>query len=192
MATNNSSAPNRLALRALVEGAAMVALAQILNFIKLFELPQGGSITLAMLPILFYAVRWGLKNGLLCGFVFGLLHFIVSGGIALGWQSMLGDYLIAFTALGLAGLFARKPWGIFAGTVVGALARFLVHWVVGATIWAEYMPPEFFGMTMTTPWFYSALYNGSYMLIDMLLCLVVFAILLVPMKKYFMGEDLQK
>ena len=192
MATNNSSAPNRLALRGLVEGAAMVALAQILNFIKLYELPQGGSITLAMLPILFYAVRWGLRNGLLCGFVFGLIHFIVSGGVALGWQSMLGDYLIAFTVLGLAGLCAGKEKGIFPGTVIGAVARFLVHWVVGATLWAEYMPPEFFGMTMTSPWFYSALYNGSYMLIDMVLCLVVFAILQVPMRKYFLGEDLKK
>lgn len=105
---------------------------------------------------------------------------------------MLGDYLIAFGVLGLAGIFTGKPYSIFAGTVVGSVARFLVHWVVGATIWAEYMPDEFFGMTMTSPWFYSALYNGSYMLPDMIVSLVVFAVLYVPLKKYLLGEDLKQ
>ena len=93
--------------------------------------------------------------------------------------------------LGLAGLCAGKKWGVFAGTVIGSVARFLVHWVVGATIWAEYMPDEFFGMTMTSPWFYSLLYNGSYMLPSIILCLVVFAALYKPMKKYFTAEDLK-
>lgn len=124
-----------------------------------------------MLPIFFFAVRWGLKDGLLCSFVFGILQLLLDGGFAIGWQSMLGDYILAFGVLGLAGLCAGKKWGVFAGTVIGSVARFLVHWVVGATIWAEYMPDEFFGMTMTSPWFYSALYNGSYMVIDMAACL---------------------
>ena len=180
------------ALRALCEGAVMVALAQILGYLKLYELPQGGSITLSMLPIFFFSVRWGLKDGLLCSFVFGILQLLLDGGFAIGWQSMLGDYILAFGVLGLAGLCAGTKWGVFAGTVIGSVARFLVHWVVGATIWAEYMPDEFFGMTMTSPWFYSALYNGSYMVIDMAACLVVFAVLYVPMKKYFLGQDLQK
>ncbi len=61
----------------------------------------------------------------------------------------------------MAGLFYKQKHGFFIGTVVGCTARFLVHYVVGATIWAESMPETFFGMTMTTPWFYSALYNGS-------------------------------
>ena len=54
------------------------------------------------------------------------------------------------------------------------------------------MPDQFFGMTMTSPWFYSALYNGSYLLADMLLCLIVGAILWKPLGKYFRGEDLQQ
>ena len=76
-------------LRCLVEGAAMVALAQVLSMIKLWEMPWGGSISLGMLPIFFYACRWGLKPGLLSGFAFGTLHFLLSGGFALGWQSIL-------------------------------------------------------------------------------------------------------
>ena len=63
---------------------------------------------------------------------------------------------------------------------------------MGATIWAEYMPESFFGMTMTTPWFYSALYNGAYMLPDAVIILVIGVVLLkTPAKKYLLGEDLK-
>lgn len=185
-------ARSRLATRMLCEGALMVVLAQILGYIKLWEMPWGGTVCLSMLPIFLFAVRWGVGNGLLAGFVLGVLQFMFDGGFALGWQSIIGDYLVAFTVLGLAGLFCGKKWGVFAGTVLGSAARFLVHYVVGATIWAVYMPSEFFGMTMTTPWFYSLLYNGFYMLIDMVLCLVIFGIFYVPLKKYLTGADIPR
>ncbi len=185
-------ARSHLAVRALCEGAVMVVLAQLLGYLKLWEMPWGGSICLSMLPIFFYACRWGVRDGLLAGFVLGVLQFMFDGGFALGWQSILGDYVVAFAVLGLAGLFTGKKWSIFAGTVVGSAARFLVHYVVGATVWAEYMPETFFGMTMTTPWFYSLLYNGFYMVIDMVLCLVIFALLSYPLRKYLLGEDIRK
>lgn len=191
-ATAKPRSRSRLATRMLCEGAVMVVLAQILGYIKLWEMPWGGSICLSMLPIFLFAARWGVADGLMAGFVLGVLQFMFDGGFALGWQSIVGDYLVAFTVLGLAGLFRSRKWGVFAGTVVGSAARFLVHYVVGATVWAEYMPGEFFGMTMTTPWFYSLLYNGFYMLFDMVLCLAIFAVLYVPMKKYLTGEDIQR
>ena len=178
------------AILMLCEGAIMVVLAQILGYLKLWEMPWGGSICLSMLPIFFYACRWGVGPGLMSGFVLGILQFMFDGGFALGWQSIIGDYLVAFTVLGLAGLVRGRASSIFWGTAMGSLARFLVHYVVGATIWAEYMPEEFFGMTMTTPWFYSLLYNGFYMLIDMALCMVVFGLLYKPMRRYILGQDL--
>lgn len=170
--------------RMLCEGALLVALAQILGYLKLWEMPWGGSITLSMLPIILFAVRWGLREGLIAAFVFGWCQLLGDGGFALSWQSMLGDYLGAFTVLGLAGLFHGKKGGVFLGTLVASLARFLVHYVVGATVWAMYMPEEFFGMTMTTPWIYSLLYNGFYMAIDMVLCLVVFALAYKPLERF--------
>ena len=179
-----------LRLRALTEGAIFVALAQVLSYLKLFELPQGGSIVLAMLPIFVYCSRWGFGAGMLASFVFSLLQLTLDGAYAWGWQSMLGDYIVAFSVLGLAGLFHKQRGGFFIGTLVGSLARFLVHYLVGVWVWGEYMPETFFGMTMTTPWFYSFLYNGSYMLIDMLLCLIVGALLIKPLGKYIRGEDL--
>ena len=181
-----------LTLRALVEGAVFVALAQVLSYLKLFELPQGGSITVAMLPIFVYCARWGFGPGLLASFVYSLLQLTLDGAYAWGWQSMLGDYILAFTVLGFAGLFHKQKAGLFTGTVVGSLARFLVHYLVGVWVWGEYMPENFFGMTMTTPWFYSFLYNGSFMLIDMLLCLVIGILLWKPLGKYLRGEDLRE
>ena len=182
---------SRTRVRMLCEGALLVAAAQILSYVKVLELPNGGALTPAMFPVLLFAVRWGWKDGLLGGLVLGILQFMFDGGFALGWQSILGDYLLAFTALGLAGVFRGRRWGIFAGTVLGCAGRFLVHYVVGATIWAEYMPEEFLSMTMTSPWLYSLLYNGVYMLPNMVLALVIGALLYRPMGRYLTGADIE-
>lgn len=187
----NKSTKARLYTRMLCEGAIMVALALVLNQLKIFRLPNGGSITLEMLPIFFYAVRWGVGPGLLAGFAFGLLQMFIDGAVAWGWQSLLLDYLVAFTPLGLAGLFKGKDWGIFAGTVLGSVVRFIVHFISGITIYAIVAPTELFNVTFTSPWMYSLAYNGSYMAIDMALCLVVFGLLYKPLKRYFLGTDIR-
>lgn len=177
--------------RMLCEGAMMVAAAQVLSFIKLYELPNGGSLTPAMFPIILFAIRWGLGSGLMAGFAYGLLQLMFDGAYAWGWQSMVGDYLLAFMPLGLAGLFKGQRLGIYFGTVLGCLGRFLVHYVVGATVWAAYMPEEFFGMTMTTPWVYSLLYNASYMIPNTLITLVIAWALYKPMKRLYLGDDIR-
>ena len=78
---------SNLTLRALTEGAIFVAAAQVLSMLKLWEMPWGGSVTLAMIPLFVYAVRWGLGPGLLAGFVFGVLQFTFDGGFAIGASS---------------------------------------------------------------------------------------------------------
>lgn len=178
---------------ALCEGALMVALAQILSYIKLFpNMPNGGSITFAMFPICFYAVRWGLGKGLLAGFTFGLLQLIFDGAYAWGWQSMLLDYLAAFTPLGLAGLFQGKSWGIFPGTVIGCAGRFLIHFISGVTIYRIYEPTNIPGIgTFDNAVLYSIVYNGAYVLPCAMLVLAVAGVLYVPMKKYFAGQDIR-
>ena len=177
-------------LRATCEGAIFIAAATVLSLIPIWKMPQGGSFDLAMLPIIIFCVRWGLGPSLAAGFVYGVIQFMLDGGIALGWQSILGDYLVAYTLLGLAGLCKGMKNGFFIGTVVGCAARFLSHYVVGATVWAEYMPEKFFNISITTPWIYSALYNGAYMLIDMVAILVIVALLWKPLGKYLRGEEL--
>lgn len=177
-----------LHLRALVEGAILIALAEILSFLPFYKLPWGGSIDLAMLPIIIACVRWGFGPGMLVSVAHAILQTLFEGGIAIGWQSILGDFLLAYAVLGVAGLFRGK---FVPAAIVSCALRFLVHYVVGATIWAEYMPEVFFGMTMTTPWFYSALYNGAYMLPDMLLVLAAGILLMkTPARKFLLHQDL--
>ena len=189
----NKANKSHLRIRALCEGALMIALAQILSFIKPFgNLPNGGSITFAMFPVCFYAVRWGLCKGLLAGFVFGLLQLIFDGAYAWGWQSMILDYLLAFTPLGLAGLFRGKAWGIFPGVALGCAGRFLVHFISGVTIYRIYMPTEVPGIgTFDDATIYSLVYNGTYMLPCALLAMAVAGVLYVPLKKLFAGSDIQ-
>ena len=180
----------RTKTRALCEGAILVALATALSYVKFFELPQGGSVCIGMLPIFLYCIRWGWKEGFLASFAYGLLQLIFDGAYAWGWTSMLLDYILAYGVLGFAGLFAHKKGGIFTGTVVGCVLRFIVHFISGVTIYKIYEPVELFNSMWTNPYLYSAAYNGSYMALDMVICLVIFAVLYKPLKKYFMGTDL--
>ena len=189
-----STATNRkshLYVRMLCEGAILLAMGLVLNALKLYQFPNGGSVDLAMIPIFFFAIRWGVGPGLLVGFAFGLLQMFIDGAIAWGWQSLLLDYLVAFTPLGLAGLFRYRKGGIFAGTLLGCVLRFIVHYISGVTIYAIVAPTELFAMTFTEPWMYSLAYNGSYMLVDTVICLVVFALLYNPLRKYFLAEDIR-
>ena len=169
----------------------MVAAAQALSFLKLYEFPQGGSVTAAMFPILLYAVRWGLGRGLLAGFTFGTLQLIFDGAYAWGWQSMVLDYLLAFTPLGLAGVFRGKAWGIFPGTLLGCAGRFAVHYLSGVTIYRITMPTQIPGFgVFDSAEIYSLVYNGCYMLPTTLIALFLAAVLYVPLKKYFAASDL--
>ena len=178
-----------LKLRCLVEGAIFVALAQVLGYLKIWRMPWGGSVTLLMLPIFIYAVRWGVGPGLLAGFVLSILQFVLDQSFTLGWQGIVFDYLLAFTLLGLAGLASGKKGGIFWGSCAGAFGRFVSHYIAGATIWAEYMPEKFLGMTMTSPWIYSAIYNFIYVGLSLAASLVVLAVIYVPLKKYFTKQN---
>ncbi len=182
-----------LRVRMLCEGAVFVALAEILGYLKIGHLPNGGSVSLLMLPMIVFALRWGLGSGLLAGFALGVLDFLVGGGIAIGWQSILGDYVIALTALGLAGLGqGRGLPGLAVGTVLGCLGRFLSIWVTGATLWGEYMPEEFLGLPMTNEWVYSLLYNGIPIGASSAATLaVVLALAATPARRYLLGHDIR-
>ena len=190
---------SHLRVRALTEGAIMLALAVVLNYLSgiiFASLPQGGSVTLAMFPLLFYVHRWGLGKGLLVCFAYGTLDMLLGKGYAWGWQSILLDYLVAYTALGLGGLFRGKAWGIFPCITVGCLARFLVHHISGVTLYRIIEPTgieglEFLGV-FSNPHLYSLVYNGVYMVPNTIIALAIAGILYVPMKKYFAGHDLKQ
>ena len=184
-----------LHIRALCEGAILLAMALVLNYLSkvvFANMPNGGSVSLAMFPILFYAHRWGVGRGLLIGFAYGTLDMLLDGGYAWGWQSILLDYLLAYTALGLGGIFRGKRWGIFPGIALGCAGRFAVHYFSGVTIYKILAPTEVEGFgVFANPHLYSLVYNGVYMVPNMVIAMVIAALLVVPMKKYFAGDDLR-
>ena len=191
MSTNHKS---HLQVRALCEGAIMLALAIVLNYLSkaLFaNLPNGGSVTLAMFPILLYAHRWGVVRGLFMGLAYGVLDMLFDGGYAWGWQSILLDYLLAYTVLGFGGLFKGKAWGIFPGIATGCAARFLIHHISGITIYKIIEPTavEGFGV-FSNAHIYSLVYNSVYMVPNTLIALVIAGALFVPLKKYLAGQDI--
>ena len=187
---------SHLHIRALCEGAILLALAVVLNYLSkaiFANLPNGGSISLAMFPILLYAHRWGVGRGLLVGFCYGLVDMLLDGGYACGWQSILLDYLLAYTALGLGGFFKGRAWGIFPGIALGCAGRFAVHYLSGVTIYRILVPTQITGFgTFSNAHLYSLVYNGIYMLPNTVIALIIAALLLVPMKKYFSGSDLKR
>ena len=194
---SNNATKSHLRIRALCESAILLALAIVLNMLSkgLFaNLPQGGSISLAMFPLLLIAHRWGWGSGLLTGFCYGLLDMLLDGGYAWGWQSILLDYLVAYTALGLGGFFKGKAWGIFPCVAIGSLGRFAVHYLSGVTLYKIIEPTGIEGLeglgVFTNPHVYSIVYNGVYMLPNMLIAMVIAALLYVPMKKFFAGKDI--
>lgn len=173
--------------RKLVEGAAMVALAIVLSYIRVFKLPWGGSVTLvSMLPIVVYSLRWGIKDGFLISFVFALFQFFQGIGDGLfAWgltpvmlvACILLDYLVAFTVLGIAGLFKKKETiGAIMGVALAIFLRFVSHFLSGVVIWHSF-GELWNGFATENEWLYSLCYNGAYMLPELVFTLIATIIL---------------
>ncbi|RLI19877.1 energy-coupled thiamine transporter ThiT [Candidatus Bathyarchaeota archaeon] len=157
-------------IRILAEGIVAVALAVVLGQIKIFRLPYGGSVTAgSMVPLLWFALRHGLRSGIEVGAVYGMVDLAL-GGVIVNPIQILLDYPVAFACLGLAGAFRRKA--PLLGVIVGMTGRFLSHFVSGVVYFADYAPE---GMS---PIIYSAIYNGTYILPELIISLVIISILL--------------
>jgi thiamine transporter len=149
----------KLSTRALVEAGVMIALAQVLSYVRIFEAPFGGSVTAgSMVPILFFAIRWGVGPGMLAGAVYGVLQFLLGPKYSMHILSILLDYIVAFGVLGLAGMFNKSMKGILLGVTAGVFGRFVSSVLSGVIVFGAYAPE-----TMN-PWVYSMIYNGSYLL----------------------------
>ncbi|HHV59097.1 MAG TPA: energy-coupled thiamine transporter ThiT [Clostridiaceae bacterium] len=155
-------------VKMLAEAGIMIAIAQALSYVTVFQMPQGGSITPgSMIPIILFAIRWGPKKGILAGAVYGVLQFILGPKWSFHPVSLIFDYPVAFGLLGLAGLFRNTSTGIAGGTVLGVLGRFLCHVISGVVVFASYAPEG------QHPLLYSMIYNGSFLLPELIISLVV-------------------
>ena len=168
----------------LVECACMVALAFALSWVKLWQMPLGGSVTLcSMLPIMFIAIKHGNTVGLATAFVYSLTQYaqgLIEGDVSA--VSMTGgvfvvaslfDYVIPYVALGFAGLFRKKgDVGIILGMCLAVFLRFICHYITGVTIWSQWTPDGW------SAWIYSAAYNGGYLAPDFAITLVAAVVML--------------
>ena len=169
----------KISLRAITEISVAVALAVIFNFLPLWKMPQGGSISLEMLPILIIALRWGLKEGLLAGFVYGLLQLAFNPFIVHPIQLIL-DYPLPYMLLGVAGIFRNQVEKykdkkiniyIISALLLGGFLRFMTHVLSGVVFFSQYAPEG------TNVWIYSIIYNGSFILPSLVVCYIVIAVL---------------
>lgn len=152
----------------IAETVTFVALATVLSYIKIFSLPQGGSVTAAsMVPILWLALRRGRKVGLFAATVYGMVQLFLQPQVFHPVQVLL-DYPIAFGVLGVAGFFQKRP---FIGVSLGIIGRFLAHFLSGWIFFAEFAPE---GMH---PAIYSAIYNGGYLVVELMISVYVVYIL---------------
>ena len=151
--------------KSLAFAALSIALSFILSYIKIFRMPNSGSVTLAsMLPLMLFAASYGVGPGLLAGAAYGLLQYLQGGYFVHPIQFLL-DYPIAFALIGLAGLYKYMPkawsqWSIYAAMVLGALGRCLSATLAGIFYWE------------TAPWA-SLVYNGAYLVPDTLICIAL-------------------
>ena len=166
----------------IAEGAVMVALAIVLDLLPLPSWPQGGSISVGSSDYIL-SYRRGLLMGSLAGLVWSLTQLIIGpwytppantvGAVIL---CVLLDYILAFTVIGTAPLFARltgrlRLVGYSVGAVAVSLLRFLCSFLSGGLLWGSYAPE---GINI---WWYSLTYNGSYMLPNAVLAGVLIAVL---------------
>jgi thiamine transporter len=157
-------------LRALSESALMIALATALGFIKIIDMPYGGAVTIAsMLPLALISYRHGLKTGLFAAAVYGGIQQILGLAMlswATSWQSVVAivllDYIVAFTVIGLAGIFRKgvknQTAAITLGCFTVSLLRYFCHVISGATVWAGLSIPTQAALA------FSFAYNATYML----------------------------
>lgn len=181
----------------LVLAGIMIAMGTVLGFVKPFELPYGGAITLcSMLPVMFFSYRCGLKWGLSAGLVFSVLQLLFGLDALKGISAMMVvgsiflDYILAFTVLGLAGMFRGKIKNDAAaftlGSFVSMMLRYFCSFLSGWVLWASFNETadmqgfiaSFFpalgnlsGTALAVV--YSLVYNGSYMIPEIILTCVV-------------------
>lgn len=154
----------------LVFSAVAVALALLTSYLKLFEMPMGGSITLmSMFFICLIGYWYGPAVGIATGVAFGLLQFVIQPYIV-SIPQVLCDYPLAFGALGLSGFFSKKKYGLQIGYVVGVLGRFFFSAMSGIIFFAAYAPEGW------NPVVYSVVYNGSYLGAEALITVIILAV----------------
>ncbi len=184
----------------LVEAAIMIALATVLCYIRIIKLPWGGSVTLlSMLPIIIFSIKHGVKHGMFASFVFSLIQFgqgVMDGLFAWGLTPamlaacILLDYIGAYSIIGVAGVFRNKGFaGWVSGTIIAVVLRYAFHVLSGIVIWHS-VGSIWEGFSTDNEALYSLVYNGAYMLPELIFTLIgAVALFKIPQTKKIITQE---
>ncbi|MCC8066525.1 MAG: energy-coupled thiamine transporter ThiT [Clostridiales bacterium] len=163
----------KMSTKQLVFCAMAMALAFITSYIRLFNLPYGGSVTLfSMLFICLIGNWYGVKVGIMTGLAYGILQFLQEPYV-LSFFQVCCDYVLAFAGLGLAGIFCRSKNGLVKGYLLGIFVRGAFHSLGGYLYWMDYMPENF---PQALASLYPIIYNYSYILLEGIITVVVISL----------------
>ncbi len=166
----NAAKKAALTTKQLVYSAMAIALSLVCSMIKIWTMPMGGSVTLlSMLFIVLIAYWYGPYAGIMTAVAYGLVQFVIEP-IFYTIPQMLLDYPLAFGALGLAGFFHKKKFGLQIGYIVGVFGRFVCSTVSGVVFFASFAPE---GMH---PLLYSMGYQASYLVPEAIATLMIISI----------------
>ena len=166
----NSENKKILTTKQLVYSAVAIALAIVCSMIKFSSLPMGGSITLfSMLFIVLIGYWYGPSVGIMTAVAYGLLQFVLEP-IFYTLPQMLIDYPLAFGALGLAGFFHKKKFGLHIGYIVGVIGRYVFAVISGYVFFGAYAPEG------TPAIVYSLTYNATYIVPEAIVTLILISI----------------
>lgn len=150
-----------------------MALAFVTSYIKIFEMPWGGSVTLcSMLFIVLIGNWYGVKTGFAVGLAYSILQFIQEPFV-LSFFQVCCDYFLAFAALGAAGFFAKSSQGLIKGYIAAVLARGAFHALGGYLYWMDYMPESF---PQSLKSIYPIAYNYSFLLAEGVITIMILSI----------------
>ena len=156
----------------------LLAISIVLSLIKGPMMPEGGSVTAcSALPIIIAAYKYGTRWGVTCGAALGIINLMFDPGalkgisLAVVIASIILDYMVAHGVLGLAGLFRPVKGGFVIGAFTVMVLKYAVHFISGIVLWGSFAP------TGTAPWLYSVIYNGTYMVPEIIITTVAAALL---------------
>lgn len=175
--------PAHWGVRVMAEIGVAVALAAVLGQIRLFVMPQGGSVSLELLAVIFIAVRGGVVPALVTGLLYGLLQLVLPGAFVYHPAQAALDYPLAFMALAVAGFVDVRGWRSLTLAVALALgARFVFHFLSGLIFFSQYAPQ------WEAAWLYAATYNLLYLVPEGVLTVVLLWPLLKAYDAAFPGR----
>ena len=177
--------------RMLSMGALSVALSFVLSCLRLFRMPTHGAVTPgSMLPIMLFSMVYGVGPGMFTGLVYGVLQYFQDPSFLNVWQFIL-DYLLAFSALGIAGIARGKDSRWMYISIPAAVLCRAVSAILAGIMWAnEYID---YGLTIgsmefSSPVLYSMVYNGVYLIPETVICLVLAFLVAKPVMRVMKAQ----